>query len=46
MGVVGLIVLLLGVFGFYDIKYGVVGALILWIIGGGYRQYYGMGKVR
>lgn len=46
MGVVGLIVLLLGVFGFYPIKYGVVGALILWIIGGGYRQYYGMGKVR
>ena len=46
MGVLGLVVLLLGVFDFYPIKYGVLGAIIIWIIGGGYRQYFGVKKVR
>lgn len=46
IGVLGLIVLLLGVFDFYPIKYGVLGAIIIWIIGGGYRQYFGVKKVR
>lgn len=46
LGVVGLVILLLGAFNFYPVKYGVVGALIVWIIAGGYRQYFGVGKVR
>jgi len=46
MGVVGLIVLLLGVFGFYPFKYGIVGAIIIWVIAGGYRQYFGVRSVR
>ena len=44
IGVVGLIVLLGGAFGLYPIKYGVIGALILWIIAGGYRKYLGIPK--
>lgn len=44
IGVVGLVVLLGGAFGLYSIKYGVIGALIIWIIAGGYRKYFGIPK--
>ncbi len=42
IGVLGLIVLLGGVFGFYDWKYGLVIAIIIWIIAGAYRTYFGV----
>ncbi|EKF85268.1 hypothetical protein [Methanobacterium formicicum] len=42
IGVVGLLILLGGVFGLYDWKYGVVIAVVIWIIGGAYRTYFGV----
>jgi len=42
LGAVGLIVLFAPLFGLYDWKYGVFGAIIIWIIAGGYRKYYGI----
>lgn len=42
LGVVGLLVLLGGIFGLYEFKYGLFGAIIIWIIGGGYRTYFGI----
>ncbi|MFA0834925.1 MAG: hypothetical protein ACC609_13090 [Methanobacterium formicicum] len=42
LGVVGLLILLGGVFGLYDWKYGVVIAVVIWIIGGAYRTYFGV----
>ncbi len=44
LGFIGLIVLLGGVFSFYEFKYGLVGAIILWFIAGAYRQYFNVPK--
>ncbi len=44
VGIVGLIVLLGGVFNLYEFKYGLFGAIILWIIAGGARKYMGIPK--
>ncbi len=42
VGVLGLVVLLGGVFNLYPIHYGLFGAIILWIIAGGVRKYMGI----
>ncbi|KUK71542.1 hypothetical protein [Methanobacterium sp. 42_16] len=42
LGVVGLLILLGGISGLYDWKYGVVIAVVIWIIGGAYRTYFGV----
>lgn len=39
VGVVGLLVLLGGVFSLYDFKYGLIAAIILWIIAGAVQRY-------
>lgn len=39
VGVIGLLILLGGIFGFYEFKYGLVGALAVWIIAGAVRKY-------
>jgi hypothetical protein len=44
VGVLGLVVLLGGVFNLYPIHYGLFGAIILWIIAGGARKYMGIPK--
>ncbi|MEL7670054.1 hypothetical protein [Methanobacterium sp.] len=44
VGVLGLIILLGGVFNLYEFKYGLFGAIILWIIAGGVRKYMGIPK--
>lgn len=45
-GVVGLIVLLLPLLGLYDWKYGIFGALVIWIIAGGIRRYFAIPENR
>ena len=42
VGVLGLVVLLGGVFNLYPIHYALFGAIILWIIAGGVRKYMGI----
>ena len=42
LGVVGLLILLGGIFGLYDWKYGVIIAVVIWIMGGAYRTYFGV----
>ncbi|MCK9152205.1 hypothetical protein [Methanobacterium alcaliphilum] len=42
LGFVGLLVLLGGAFSFYEFKYGLVGAIIIWFIAGAYRKYFGV----
>jgi len=42
IGAVGLIIFLGGIFGLYDWKYGLVIAIVLWIIAGAYRTYFGV----
>ncbi|MGZ7096791.1 MAG: hypothetical protein ACXVH2_07875 [Methanobacterium sp.] len=42
LGVIGLIVFLGGIFGLYDWKYGLFGAIIIWVIAGAYRTYFGI----
>jgi len=42
LGFVGLIVFLGGIFGFYDWKIGLIGAIIVWFIAGAYRRYFGI----
>ena len=42
LGVIGLLVLLGGIFNLYDFKYGLFGAIIIWVIAGGYRKYFGI----
>ncbi len=44
LGVVGLLVLLGGVFNLYEFKYGLLGAIVIWIIAGGARKYVGIPK--
>ena len=44
LGVVGLIVLMGGVFNLYEFKYGLFAAIILWVIAGGSRKYAGIPK--
>lgn len=44
LGLVGLIVLLGGVFNLYPFNYGLFGAIIIWIIAGGARKYMGIPK--
>jgi hypothetical protein len=39
VGVVGLLILLGGVFSLYDFKYGLIVAIILWIIAGAVQRY-------
>lgn len=40
LGVVGLLVLLAPILDIYEWKYGVFGAVIIWIIAGGIRRYF------
>jgi uncharacterized membrane protein len=42
IGALGLIIFLGGIFGLYDWKYGLVIAIIIWIIAGAYRTYFGV----
>ncbi|MBI5681471.1 MAG: hypothetical protein HZC47_11310 [Methanobacterium sp.] len=41
LGFVGLLLLLGGIW-FYDFKYGLVAALIIWFAAGAFRKYYGI----
>lgn len=41
LGFVGLLILLGGIW-FYDFKYGLVAALIIWFAAGAFRRYYGI----
>ncbi len=42
LGAVGLLIFLAGIFGLYDWKYGLIIAIVIWIIGGAYRTYFGV----
>jgi len=46
LGVVGLVVLLAPILGMYEWKYGVFGAIIIWIIAGGIRRYFAIPSSR
>ena len=46
LGFVGLLVLLSGAFSFYEFKYGLIGAIVVWFIAGASRGYYGIFKNR
>ncbi|MDZ4172265.1 MAG: hypothetical protein U1C19_08850 [Methanobacteriaceae archaeon] len=39
VGVIGLLVLLGGVFNLYEFRYGLIGAIVLWIIAGAAKRY-------
>lgn len=42
LGVVGLLILIGGVINLYDWKYGLVIAIVIWVIAGAYRTYFGV----
>jgi hypothetical protein len=44
MGALGLIVLLIGIFSPLDFWYGLLGALVLWILSGVVAHYFGVKK--
>lgn len=46
LGVVGLVVLLAPILDIYEWKYGIFGAVIIWIIAGGIRRYFAIPSTR
>jgi hypothetical protein len=42
LGVVGFLVFIGGIFGLYDWKYGLVIAIVIWVVAGAYRTYFGV----